>query len=286
MSDPADVSGWLAKARAFLEERDVPEAAANAEFLLAEVMGTGRGELVLAGPRPLPVKQSRRYWELVKSRGKRLPLAYVLGWQPFAGCRIAVTPAVLIPQPETEELVDLAAAEAKALGRHPLHIVDVGTGSGCVAIALAKRLPDAQLYATDLSPAVLKLAEENAVANHVSRRIRVVRENLFKPHAGAPWADMAVSNPPYIPTADLAGLEPEVQAEPRLALDGGKDGLDALRAIALDAKRLVKPGGRLLLEFGDGQAAAVRGLLADAGLTAIRIVADLQKKERFAAAVV
>ena len=286
MSEPASAAGWLARAAAFLEEHDVPEPSANAEFLLAEVLGIGRGGLVLAGPRPLAAKQSRRYWELVKSRGRRLPLAYVLGWQPFAGCRIKVTPAVLVPRPETEELVDLAVAEAKVLDRHPLHVVDVGTGSGCVAIALAKRLPDAQLYATDLSPAVLKLAEENAVANHVSRRIRVVRENLFKPHAGSPWADMAVSNPPYIPTADLAGLEPEVQAEPRLALDGGRDGLDALRAIAADAKRLVKPGGRLLLEFGDGQAGSVRGLLAEAGLTSIRIAADLQKKERFCVAVV
>lgn len=273
---------WLAKAEGFLAGHGVDEAAANAEFLLAEVLETGRGALKASGSRTLSPKQSLRFWELVKTRAKRVPLAYVLGWQPFAGCRIAVDPAVLIPRPETEELVLLAVEEARALGRRPVQVVDVGTGSGCVAIALAKRLPEAVVYATDVSPGALRLAQANVMSNHVSTRVRVLREDLFKPHAGAPWADLAVSNPPYIPSAEVDRLEPEVLKEPRLALDGGKDGLEPIRAIAADARRLVKPGGRLLLEHGKGQAGAVRKLLEAGGLSGVRTVRDLQGVERFA----
>lgn len=282
-AEPTTAVGWLAKAEAYLAEKGVPETEANAEFLLAEALEVGRGRARADGTRALTKRQALRFWETVKSRGRRIPLAYVLGWQPFAGCRIEVNDSVLIPRPETEELVELAAREAESLGR-PVHIVDVGTGSGCVAIALAKRLPDAIVYATDVSSAALRLAEANAMANHVSRRVKVLQEDLFKPHAGAPWADVAVSNPPYIPTAEVDRLEPEVLKEPRLALDGGKDGLLHLRAITSDAKRLVKPGGRVLLEFGAGQAAEVRGLLLKGGLAGVRIVKDAQGLERFAVA--
>lgn len=284
-AEPTTSAGWLALAEAFLSEKGVPEVSANAEFLLAAALETGRGNLRVDGGRTLTRKQALRFWETVKSRGRRVPLAYVLGWQPFAGCRIEVDDSVLIPRPETEELVELAAKEAESLGR-PVHIVDVGTGSGCVAIALAKRLPDAVVYATDVSPAALRLAAANAMANHVSRRVKVLQEDLFKPHAGAPWADVAVSNPPYIPSAEVDRLEPEVLKEPRLALDGGKDGLLHIRAIAGDAKRLVKPGGRVLLEFGAGQAADVKALLLKGGLTGVRIVKDAQAMERFAVATV
>ncbi|MBI3296752.1 MAG: peptide chain release factor N(5)-glutamine methyltransferase [Elusimicrobia bacterium] len=286
MSDPKTVAGWLAKAEAYLIGRGVPEASANAEFLLAEVLGTGRGRLRAEGAQVVSERNGLHFWTFVRKRGKRVPLAYVLGWQPFAGCRIEVNEAVLVPRPETEELVELAAREAEAMKLPRLHVVDVGTGSGCVAIALAKRLPGAQLYATDVSPAALKLAQDNAVANHVSQRVRVLREDLFKPRAGAPWADLAVSNPPYIPTAEVDKLEPEVLKEPRLALDGGPDGLEHLRAIAGDAKRLVKPGGRLVLEFGAGQAESVQRLLLEAGLASVRIYKDFQGQERLAAAVV
>lgn len=284
-AEPAAAAGWLAKAEAYLAEKGVPEAAANAEFLLAEALGVGRGRVRAEGTRALTKKQALRFWETVKTRGRRIPLAYVLGWQPFAGCRIEVDASVLIPRPETEELVELAAREAESFGR-PVHVVDVGTGSGCVAIALAKRLPEAVVYATDVSPAALRLASANALANHVSRQVRVLREDLFKPHAGAPWADVAVSNPPYIPSAEVDRLEPEVLKEPRLALDGGKDGLLHIRAIAGDARRLVKPGGRVLLEFGAGQAPDVRRLLEKGGLSGVRIVRDAQGIERFACALI
>jgi release factor glutamine methyltransferase len=285
-AEPTTAAGWLAKAEAFLAEKGVPEASANAEFLLAEALDVGRGRARSEGTRLLSKKQALRFWETVRSRGRRIPLAYILGWQPFAGCRIAVDDSVLIPRPETEELVVLAATETAGLGRRPVHVVDVGTGSGCVAIALAKRLPDAVVYATDVSPGALRLAAENAMANHVSRQVKVLREDLFKPHSGAPWADVAVSNPPYIPSAEVDRLEPEVLKEPRLALDGGKDGLLHIRAIAGDAKRLVKPGGRVLLEFGAGQGSDVRSLLVKGGLSGVRIMKDLQGVERFAVATV
>lgn len=280
--EPTTAAGWLARAEAFLAEKGVPEASANAEFLLAEALEVGRGRARAEGMRVLTKRQALRFWETVKTRGRRIPLAYVLGWQPFAGCRIEVNASVLVPRPETEELVELAAREVEGLARRPAHVVDVGTGSGCVAIALAKRLPDAVVYATDVSPAALRLAAANAMLNHVSRQVKVLREDLFKPHAGAPWADVAVSNPPYIPSAEVDRLEPEVRKEPRLALDGGKDGLRHIRAIAEDARRLVKPGGRVLLEFGAGQAPDVRALLLKGGLSEVRIGKDAQGLERFA----
>jgi len=277
------VDEWLGKAVRFLEARGVPETEANAEFLMAEALGGGRAELHASGARVPTWKQGSYFWEMVKKRGRRIPLAYVLGSQPFCGFEIKVTAHVLVPRPETEQLVELAAAEAGAAGGGLLHIVDVGTGSGCIAVALAKMLPQALLYATEFSDTALRVAEENARNHHLERRIRFLREDLFKPKAvAAPWADIVVSNPPYIPTGELDSLDPEVREEPSLALDGGQDGLEAIRAVAIDASRILKPGGRILLEFGYGQGDRVRQVLANAGFGRAVLRNDLQGVERFA----
>jgi release factor glutamine methyltransferase len=285
MKAPAkSVSAWLTDGRKYLAQREVPEVDANLEFLMAHVLGRGRADVAAASSRELLPKQGNHFWELVKERGRRFPLAFVLGSQPFMGLDIKVSRSVLIPRPETEQLVEAVIAAAKDLVR-PAHIIEIGTGTGCVPIALAKHLPTAVLYATEISPAAMAVAQENARAHSVSHRIRFLREDLFKPHAqGAPWADIIVSNPPYIPTAELETLEAEVRREPFLALDGGPDGLEAIRAIAQDAPRLLKPGGRLLMEFGDGQGSKVRQILKHEGFVDIHIVQDLQGHERIATA--
>jgi release factor glutamine methyltransferase len=286
-TDGITVSQWLVKAEEYLDKREVPEARANAEFLLAEVLGVGRSDTVLQGDRELSWKQGSHFWEFIKARGKRRPLAYVLGTQPFCGIDLKVTPSVLVPRPETEGLVEevVRTAETAYPISATLHVVDVGTGSGCIAVALAKRLPRAMIYATDLSDPALKLAEENAAVQGVISRIRFLREDLFKPHtAGNPWADIVVSNPPYIPSAEIKKLSPEVLQEPTMALDGGESGLDAIKAIAADAPRILKPKGFLLMEFGMGQGAEVRRHLEHLGFEEVRLVEDLQGVERVVSA--
>jgi release factor glutamine methyltransferase len=279
------VQVWLSEAVAYLEARGVPEAPANAEFLMAAVLKASRNGVRLGASRPLDERQGFHFWTFVKERGERVPLAYVLGSQDFMGLDIAVTRDVLVPRPETEELAAEARARLQLLGRPSPVALEIGTGTGCVAIALAKGVPGAMVYATEISPAALALAQKNAEAHGVSRRIRFLKEDLFKPSAkGAGWADMVVSNPPYIPSGEIDGLEPEVLKEPRLALDGGKDGLDAIRAIAADAPRHIKKGGFLLLEIGAAQGPSVRDILERAGGREVEVRKDLQGLDRIALA--
>ena len=266
-----------------MEKRNVPEARVNAEFILAEVLKAGRNEALLRCGEPLAARRLGLFWRYLKKRGRRIPLAYVLGYQNFMGLDMSVSPHVLIPRPETEELVVEARKRLRSLHRSRPHVLEIGTGTGCIAIALAKSFPEATLRATDIQAKVLKLAAKNALRHGVGRRLRFLRENLFRPSPRrARWADMVVSNPPYIPTAEIRRLEPEVRHEPRLALDGGKDGLAFLRAIAALAARLLKPGGFLALEIGDRQGPAVREILAGAIFQDIEILRDAQGLDRMA----
>lgn len=275
------VGDWLAKAEKYLDERGVPEARPSAEFLMAEMFGVSRPAALLQSGRALTVKEQHQYWDWIKWRGKRLPVAYILGHQPFLGIKIEVTRDSLVPRPETEELVLECERLLKKVDQPK--ILEIGTGTGCIAIALAQLLPKATIFATDLSKAALDLAQKNAIAQHVGNRIRFVREDLFSDKQGLRgWADILVSNPPYIPTKDLAGLEPEVQREPALALDGGKDGLDAIRAIAAMAPKMLKPGGHIAMEMGSKQGPAVAKIFGQLGFKEIVIKKDLQGHDRMA----
>ena len=277
--------GWLAKARDYLESHSVPEAQASAEFILAHVLKVGRLEARLDERRALDERQGLRFWQLVKKRGRRLPLAYVLGTQPFMGLEIEVDSGVLVPRPETEEVVAEALRLLAPRAGEPLHLLELGTGTGCIAVALSANLPRAVVWATDISPAALRLAARNAEAHARGGAIRFLKEDLFRPEA-APrgWADLVISNPPYIPTRELAGLSPEVRAEPFLALDGGPDGLDAIRALVAAAPRWLKPGGFLVLEIGSDQGPRVLRLLVEAGLSEGAVAKDSSGRDRIASA--
>lgn len=276
---------WLDKAVSYLTERGVPEPRANAEFMMAEALKAGRTELALHHQRVPTGKQERVFWGQVERRGKRIPLAYLLGTQPFMGLEIKVTGEALIPRSETEELVVEAVSLLKPRENEPLNVLELGTGTGCIAIALAASLRQATVYATDISKAALKLAMDNALAHHVERRIRFINEDLFKEDARFKgWADLVISNPPYIPTRDLGGLDPEVLKEPTLALDGGKDGLDFLKAIIAAAPRYLKAGGWLALEMGSDQRVAVLTLLEKAGFATRYVRKDAQGHDRIAVA--
>lgn len=273
----------LEKGEKYLTDRGVPEPKANCEFLMAEMLGVGRLTAVSQPTRVLSAKETHQYQDWLKWRGKRIPLAYIVGHQPFLGIKIEVTRDSLIPRPETEELVLECERLIRVSKAAAPKILEIGTGTGCIAIALAQLVPAATVFATELSKSALDLAQKNAIAQHVGNRIRFVREDLFSDKQGLRgWADLMVSNPPYIPTKEIEKLEPEVLKEPVMALDGGKDGLDAVRAIVLMAPKMLKPGGYLAMEIGSKQGPATAKLFSAAGLHGVVIKKDAQGHERFA----
>ena len=247
----------------------------DAELLLAATLGLDRVGLYVNFERPLQADELAAYRERVRRRAGREPLAYILGQAEFWSLPLKVTPEVLIPRPETELLVEEALPRLS--GRQ--QVLDVGTGSGALAIALAHERQELSVTAIDVSPAALAVAADNARSNGVAERIHFAQHDLRQLPPG-PF-DLIVANPPYVPSGELATLMPEVRDfEPQLALDGGVDGLDAYRALARQAEVVLTAAGWLLVEVGSGQAPAVQELFAGAGLKEILIARDLAGIER------
>ena len=236
----------------------------EARLLLAAATGFSEASVLAHTERELPSDIRQRFMEMTARRAAGEPVAYILGHKEFYGLELTVTPAVLIPRPETELLVDLAIA------RNPASILDLGTGSGAIALALKRHLPAARVVASDASAAALEVAKRNAVRFALDIELRHGR--WFEPMAGERF-EAIISNPPYVQTGDphLPGL----QFEPRFAVVSGADGLDAIRIIARDAPDHLLPGGWLLLEHGAGQHEAVRELLEAAGLETTQSWPDL-----------
>ena len=280
----ATLAAELDAATTALEAAGLASARVDAEWLLAGLLGVGRAAVRLELAEPVPAPIAERYAVAVRRRAGREPLQRILGWEDFRGVRVRLTNAVLVPRPETEMLVEWALALLPEPGDRRLLAIDVGTGSGCIACALACERPDLDVIAVDVSPAAAAVARDNARALGVAERVRVVAADLLECVRG-PRADLIVSNPPYLPTATVPELEPEVRAhEPRLALDGGPDGLALIRRIAATARGCLKPSGALALETaGDAQAEAAAALLRGAGLQAVAVRADLAGVDRFVA---
>lgn len=258
----------------YLSGKAVENARREAEWLLCAATGLDRVGLYLNFDKPLNDEELAVYRALVARRAKREPLQHILGSQEFDGLSFDVSPAVLIPRHDTETLIEQALLKAPRART----VLDIGTGSGCIAVALAKRLPDAAVTAVDLSPEALTVARCNAERHCAA--IEFLHGSFFESVLARRF-DLIVSNPPYITTADLATLQPEVRDyEPRLALDGGSDGLDAYRAIIGQATAHLEQDGWLLLEVGAGQAAAVTALLAQAGFGDILTATDPAGIER------
>ncbi len=263
--------------------------AADLDWLLDLAAGVGWQQLQFLRLYPQKAVPSRRSLaELEALWGRHLasqePLQYLVGMSSWRDLELAVAPGVLIPRAETELLVELAG-ECFPI-QPPRLWADLGTGSGCLAVALARRWPASQGFAVDLSPQALLQAEANVAAQGQAERVCLLQGSWWEPLAPqAGGLDLVVANPPYIPTAVWRELEPVVRDhEPVLALDGGADGLDAIRAIAAGAARHLAPGGWLLLEHHHDQSPAVRHLLHSARLQEVRAHADLEGKLRFAAA--
>lgn len=264
---------WQAASRLGLERLD-------AQALLAHVLGLpperARAWLLAHDTDPLPPERLARYAELVQRRATGEPLAYLVGEKEFFGLRLAVTPAVLVPRPDTETLVEWAVELLQA--QPAPRVVDLGTGSGAIALSLKHALPHADVSAVDLSAAALVVARRNG--ERLGLPVRWLQGSWFEPldAEAPPCFDLIVSNPPYIAQDDphLAAL----QHEPQLALGSGPDGLDALRHIVARAAAHLQPGGWLLLEHGHEQDADVRGLLQAAGFDAVSTRHDLAGRPR------
>jgi release factor glutamine methyltransferase len=269
----------IQKSADFLGKKGAESPRLQAELLLAHALKLPRMKLYLNFDRVLTPAETDALRELVKRRGQREPLQHIVGSTSFCGCEIAVNRHALVPRPETEPLAELgwqfldSIWEGRRVGdpnsgtatRRPSQTsvptaLDFGTGTGCIAIALAVKCPNAKVMATDISADALALAKENAARNQVAERIEFLQGDGFSSLQKWEFA-LIISNPPYIPSAEIATLQPEVRDfDPRAALDGGADGLDFYRRLAAEAKPFLKPDGKIMLEFGDGQAEAVRSI--------------------------
>ena len=275
------VTALLRRGTAILEAAGIETARPEAEWLLASLLGVDRGALHLDPARLLPTPTGARYLSLLDRRARREPLQYLLGWEDFHGVRLAVTPDVLVPRPETEGLVEWAI---EVLGRLAEPVAaDLGTGSGAIACAVAHALPRAEVLAVEVSAGALAVASRNVRQLGLSARVHLLAGDLFAPLGSiAASLDLVVANPPYLPSAVLPTLPPEVSRhEPRAALDGGPDGLAIIRRIVSGAPPVLKPGGWLLMEIGDDQAGLVASLMAAEGFAGIRARRDLNGVERY-----
>jgi release factor glutamine methyltransferase len=255
----------------YFAKHDVASPRLTIELMLAEIMQKTRMQLYLEFDQPVSDPVMDRLRPLVKRRAEGEPLEYLLGGTTFAGHRVALTPDVLIPRPETEILLEEAI---KLIEPEGLPVLDVGTGSGILALALASKFPQLEIVAIDISPAALALARRNAegVGN-----IRFVESDLMENASLPERFQMIVANLPYIPTGQIGGLMREVHHEPRLALDGGADGLDLIRRLIAQSAGRTR---RLALELGDGQAEEAKTLCLRAGYALIKILPDFTERER------
>lgn len=252
----------------------------SAEWLLSAATGLTRVEIYAFSDRPLSPEERERYRTLVSRRAEGMPLQYVTGEMPFRHLVVRVEPGVFIPRPETEVLVDGVLAAIDGI-REPV-IVDLCTGSGCVASAIAHEHAGARVWATDTSALAVETSRRNASRARVSDRVQVLHGDLFDPLPDVLLAnvDVVVSNPPYIPSADLPDLPPEVLGfEPHEALDGGPDGLDVFRRIADDAKRWLRPGGVLLVEL-DTKRVEEAARTLDTWYEGVGVLKDLTGRDR------
>lgn len=270
------VLSWAAED---LKKRGSESGRLDAELLLGRVLKLDRIGLILQSERPLAPAELAGFRELFKRRRQGEPVAYLLGEREFYGISLRVDSRVLIPRPDTERLVEVALERTRArsmLGA----ALDLCTGSGCVAIAFARARPTWRVTAVDVSPDALEVARDNAHRTGAIRNLRLLEGSLFEP-VGSERFDLVTANPPYIPSAELAELPVDVRDfEPRLALDGGADGLDLVRRIASEARQRLTSGGLLALEICADQGPRALEILSQLGYRELELAQDLGGRDR------
>lgn len=265
----------------FLEKKGVESPRLNIELLLAHALNMPRLKLYLNFERVLNEEELNQVREMVKRRATREPLQHITGSTSFCGLEMKCSRSALVPRPETELLAERAWQFLSTLNSQPTTAFDLGTGTGCIAIAIAKKSPGTMVHAVDASEEALLLARENAALNGVAERISFHQGDAFAALPTTSSFDLIVSNPPYIAAEEIATLQPEVRDfDPRLALDGGADGLDFYRRLAGEAAAFLKPHGKLMLEFGDGQETALAKLFFDEKWIVEEIIADYSSRPR------
>ena len=263
-----------------LAEAGIPDAAADARHLLAHALGLSRDRLILIGPDPMPTEAQESLDRLLARRIAREPVARIIGQRLFWGRSFAVTPDVLDPRADTETLIATALE-----GAAPTRLLDLGTGSGAIALTLLAEWPQARAVATDISPAALAVAARNASALDVADRLELLLSDWFTGITGR--FDLILSNPPYIAADEMPGLAPEVLLhDPSMALSPGGDGLAPYCIIAAQASEYLTPEGRVMVEIGWKQGAAVKAIFASAGWRDLRLIRDMEGRDRVLSALI
>ncbi|HEY2368140.1 MAG TPA: peptide chain release factor N(5)-glutamine methyltransferase [Polyangiaceae bacterium] len=277
MSDDWTIAAVLKWATEDFRGRSIESPRLDAEVLLSRATGLSRTQLVIEMMKPLAPEELARFRDMVKRRRAREPVAYILGEREFYGRTFRVDARVLIPRPDTEALVDVALARSRRVSMSA-RVLDLCTGSGCVAITLARERPTTQLIASDKSEGAIAVAAENATrlgAYNVAFAVRDLFGDLRGPF------DLVTANPPYIASAEVEGLSPDiVKFEPRLALDGGAAGDDVVARIVQDAPSRLAAGGVLAVEVGAGQSDRVAAMMAARGFTGVERTRDYGRIER------
>lgn len=267
----------LRKTEEFFVRKGVDNARHDARRLIAFGLGLTPLEVFLQHDRPVLPAELARLRDLVARRAQGAPLQHLLGTVQFRHLEIQVDGRALVPRPETELLVELALEKARGLEKPRIH--EAGVGTGCVALSLRREMPQALVTGSDISPAALSLAAQNAKTLGIW--LPLFRGDLCAALRAEPVLDLLVSNPPYVRRADIPGLAREVQADPVLALDGGPDGLDLVRRLVAEAALRLKPGGWLLIEHGDDQGPATRALCGPDAWSEAATRQDLSGRDRF-----
>lgn len=278
----------LRKGTMILKKREITVPRLEAEILLAFVWGRSRIDLLVFSEEEVPGQVSKMFYDLLERRCQGVPVAYLTGEKEFMSLPFAVSPAVLIPRPETELLVEEVLAFLSRQEQNKYLVADVGTGSGAIAVSLAFYNHRTHLVATDISESALDVAAANARLNGVAERIEFLSGELLSPllDRGERGTGTAVAaNLPYIPAPELAGLPPDVRYEPVIALDGGEDGLELYRRLIPQAELFLQPGGLLVCEIGVGQGRCLAELLTAQGWKDVRVSRDYAGQERLVLAV-
>jgi release factor glutamine methyltransferase len=274
-----NVGDALVRGELRLRDAGIEEWGLEARLLLGHVLQVSHLEVGIDRARPLTPSESGVFHDLVAARARRRPIQHLLGDVDFYGRSFRVGPGVLIPRPETESAIE-AALEVLPPGT-AAHVAEVGAGAGVLAVTIACERLEAQVWCNDISDAALRLTRLNAAAHGVESRVHALPGDLLAPLAAHGPFDLLISNPPYIPSGDIAGLAPEVRDhDPRAALDGGPDGLDVVRRLLDGGSSLLRTSGRIVLELGYDQGPAVRELAVDAGWSEIEILPDLAGRDR------